>query len=105
MAVEAATGTISVMLTGDAAVGMTDALGLKLHVAPAGNPEQLKFTVPANDPAAVTWKAMGEEVVPRGTAIPEGLGTVRLKSTTCSTRGTSWVVVFVSLPTSCRLNE
>ena len=96
---------MSVTFTGDPEVGLTDALGLKLHVAPMGNPEQLKFTVPANDPAAVTWKVMGEEVVPRGTAIPDGLGTVRLKSTTCSIRGTSWVVVFVSLPTSCRLNE
>jgi hypothetical protein len=100
---EAATSTVSAIFTGDPDVGRTALLGLKLHVAPAGNPEQVKFTVPENAPAAVVWNEIEPEVVPRGTGTLDVDGAVSPKSTTCNASGTSCVVRLTSLPTSCRL--
>lgn len=84
---EAATSTVSAILTGDPGVGLTSLLGLKLHVAPAGNPEQVKFTVPENAPAAVVWNEIEPEVVPRGTDTLDVDGAVSPKSTTCNASG------------------
>jgi hypothetical protein len=100
---EAATSTVSAILTGEPDVGLTALLGLKLHVAPAGNPEQVKLTVPENAPAAVVWNEIEPEVVPRGTDTLDVDGAVSPKSTTCKASGTSCVVRLASLPTSCRL--
>lgn len=45
--------TVNPIVTGVVAVGVTALDGAKEQVAPAGNPEQVKFTVPLKDPRPV----------------------------------------------------
>lgn len=97
--------TVSPIVTGAVAVGFTALEGAKEQVAPAGNPEQARFTVPLNEPRPVAWKLMTCDVVPRGTLTLEGLGAVRPKSTTWRTSGASCVVACASLPEPWILNE
>ena len=87
--VEEGTVTATVIFTGELAVGFTVAEGENEHVAPGGNPEQTKFTVPLKEPAPATVKLKLEDVVPRGTVMLVGAGAVREKSTTCMERVTS----------------
>jgi hypothetical protein len=52
-AVEADTSIVRATFTGELDVGVTELPGLKLQVAPVGNPEQLKLTVSEKEPAPV----------------------------------------------------
>src|SRR5208337_5600390 len=61
--------------------------GWKLHAAPLGKPEQARFTVPLNSPNAFTWNCTGGELLGSLTAMLEGEGAVRAKSTTCKLSG------------------
>ena len=45
-----------------------------------------------NDPAAVTWKLAGDDVVPRGTVTFDGDGVVSAKLTTCRVNGSRCVI-------------
>ena len=83
---DARTVIATVALTAAADVGFTVAEGVKVQVAPAGNPVQLKFTGKLNDPAPLTWKVIGDEVVPRGTVMLADDGLPCAKSITCSAR-------------------
>jgi hypothetical protein len=76
------TFTVSPTLTGVVAVGFTTLEGAKEQVAPAGNPKQARVTLPLKKPRPVAWRFKTDDVVPRGTVIPEGLGVVKPKSTT-----------------------
>src|SRR3989442_4907181 len=58
-----------------------------------------------NDPAAVTWKLTGAELLELLTVTLAGAGVVKLKSTTCSARAKSCVTVFASVPTPWTLNR
>ena len=45
--------SVNSIVTGDADVGLTVLDGMKAQVAPEGNPEQAKLTVPLKEPSAV----------------------------------------------------
>jgi hypothetical protein len=71
--------TAKLTVTGDDDVGLTELEGEKRHAAPDGSPdEQLRVTVPAKLPAAVTWKVVVPEVPPWPTVNEFGLGEVKL---------------------------
>ena len=60
------TVTLTVMLTGVVEVGWTTTSGVSAQVALAMSTLQETATLCWNDPAAVTWKLAGDDVVPRG---------------------------------------
>jgi hypothetical protein len=97
--------TVSVTVTGFAAVGLTALEGENTQAAPAGRPlEQLRVTVPVNEPAAVTWNVLAFDVPPCATLSAPGFGAEILKSTTCSVSAASCVISCGSVPTACALN-
>ncbi len=102
--VPAAAVTVNVTVRGAEDVGLTELDGENSQAAPAGRPdEQPSVTVPAKLPAAVTWNVLAADV-PRCPTLNEfGLGTVKLKSTTCRVTGASRVIAFPSVPTACAL--
>jgi hypothetical protein len=94
--------TVRVTVTGFAAVGFTALDGENRHAAPVGRPlEQLRTTVPENDPAAVTWTVLAFDVPPCATLSAPGFGVEILKSTTCSVSAASCVIACGSVPTAC----
>ena len=101
--VEVVVPIVRVTVTGVLEVGLTELEGEKLQLAPVGSPLQVSETVPAKDPAPVTWKVIGFELF--------GSLALRLvdeneptpKSTTWSVSGKSCVTLFVSDPTPCTL--
>lgn len=80
---EAGTVTVRPAFTGEPEAGVTALEGVKAHVAPDGNPEHARFTVPLNEPRPKTTNASVVEVVPLGTAMLAGFGVSNAKSTTC----------------------
>ena len=96
--------TVNVTVTGDEDVGFTELDGVNTQAAPAGSPAgQLSVTVPAKLPDAVTWNVLAPDVPPCPTLNELGLGTVKLKSTTCSVTVVLTVIAFGSVPTACAL--
>src|ERR1019366_8660018 len=94
--------TVRVTETGLAAVGLTALDGENTQAVPAGRPlGQLRTTVPANDPAAVTWKVLAFDVPPCGALSAPGFGVEILKSTTCSVTAASCAIACGSVPTAC----
>ena len=96
---------VSVTLTGALEVGLTEDEGRKLQLAPKGRPLQERVTIPLKAPEAVTEKAMFCDELGRFTVTALGTGVVNPKSTTCSVRAASWVMVFASEPTPCALKR
>jgi len=102
--VPADTVTVIVTVTDDEEVGFTELDGENPQAAPAGSPaEQPSVTVSAKLPAAVTWNVLAPDAPPCATVTAFGLGAVKLKSTTCSVTGASWVIALPSVPTACAL--
>ena len=73
-------------------MGLTVVPGVRLHTALAMFTLQETVTLWLNDPAAVTWKLVGDEVAPRGTVTFEGEGVVSAKLTITRVSGISCVV-------------
>ena len=96
---------VRVTVIGLLAVGLTEADGEKLQLAPEGSPLHESETIPLNDPEAVTANVMFCEVLGRLTVTEPGEGAPRPKSTTCRVSGKSCVTVLLSLPTPCALKE
>ena len=96
--------TVNVTVTGAEDVGFTELDGENTQAAPEGSPAgQESVTVAAKLPAAVTWNVLAGEVPPCPTLTEFGLGTVKLKSTTCSVTGASCVMALPSVPTAWAL--
>ena len=73
---------VSVTVTGLPAVGVTEAEGEKLQLAPEGRPPQVSETDPLKAPKAVTENVMFCEVLGRFMVTDPGDGAPRPKSTT-----------------------
>jgi hypothetical protein len=82
--------TVRVTATGFPDVGWTLA-GAKLHATPAGSPEQARFTVPMNDPEALTVSVTAAEL-PWAIVRVFGEGPPIAKSTTCRMTAASCVM-------------
>src|SRR5712691_4220802 len=78
--------------------------GLKLQLAPAGNPLQLMFTLPLKLFKPTTWNLTGTEFCPLTTVTGLGLGVVKTKSVTLSITGCEWVRLAGSIPVPVTLN-
>jgi hypothetical protein len=94
---------VKVTATGAPATGCA-LVGAKMQVTPAGNPPHARFTVPLNDPEALTLKVTEAEF-PCATEMLFGEGAPIAKSTTWSTTVASCAMWNESPPTPCTLNE
>lgn len=96
--------TVMLACTGLLEVGCTFAEGENAQVAPEGSPEQLRLTVPSNEPDALTVKVAALEPFPWPTSMLDAERVPKLKSTTCSVTEVSWVTFEESDPTPWMLN-
>jgi len=87
---------VTVTGTGVLAVGEYEPTGLKLQLAPAGSPVQLRDTLPAKAPAAVKLTEAELEVEPANADTEVGEGAVIPKSTTRNV--SDWLLVTLPAP-------
>jgi hypothetical protein len=97
------TATLAVMFTGALDEGVTELEGVRVQTAFGMADVHDTVTIWLNDPAAVTLKLTGGDVLPRPTVTLAGEGLVSPNPIRCRLTGKTCVMCLESDPTACTL--